>query len=193
MIPPSDELRELWQSDIRGGGANDRELLRQLEQRARDFDRVIRRRDFREIAAGVLVAAIFLWLAVRAETMLDRFADVWLAACGLWIIVFLRRYSQLARKPALEQTLAAYSQSLLERYDRQIHLLKNAKYWYILPFWTGLLLSAVAFWLRGGDRLPFVVLVIFVTAVNVAVWWLNEIAGVRHLLRRREEVAALIR
>ena len=191
MIPPSDELRHLWTSDSGGGGRLTPELLRQLERTARGFDRTIRFRDLRETAAGALVAAIFLWLAIHDRTALERAAHVWLAACGVWIVYYLRRYSKISRKPDPEQTLLTYQQELLDRYDRQIRLLKGAKYWYILPFWTGLLFSAVALLERTGNLAGFGLMVAWVTLVNATLWWLNEAIGVRYLQDKRRELTAL--
>lgn len=192
MIPPSDELRELWQSDSGTGGIHPSELLRQLEQRTRSFDRTIRFRDLREAAAGLFITVLYLWFAVHAGSTLNRVADVWLSACGVWIVFFLRRYSKISRKPAPEQPLNVYRQELLHRYDRQIRLLKGAKYWYVLPLWLGLLLGAVAYLVDGGDQTGFLLMVVLVTALNAGVWWLNEGPGVRYLQRKRHELASLI-
>ena len=191
MTPPSDDLRRLWNSDSGGGRCDTPELLRQLERTTRGFDRTVRYRDLREIAAGVLVAAIFLWLAVHDRTPLERAAHGWLAACGVWIGYYLRRYSKISRKPAPEQTLLSYQQELLERYDRQIRLLKSARYWYILPFWAGLLFSAAASLERNGNLAGFGLMVGWVTLVNAAVWWLNDGVGVRYLQDKRRKLAAL--
>jgi hypothetical protein len=190
-MTPTDELRQLWQSDITEA-IDQRELLRELERRSRNFDRTIRWRDFRETAAGLLITVVYLWFAVRAGSTFERVADLWLAACGVWIAVFLYRYSKLSRKPAPEHTLAVYRQELVERYDRQIRLSKSVKYWYILPLWVGLLLNAAAYRVGGGDNIRFLAIVIFVTAVSAGVWWLNEGPGVRYLQRKRQELAALI-
>ena len=115
-MTPSDELRQLWQSDI-SEAMNQRELLRELERRSRNFDRTNRRRDLQEIAAMLVVIVVYFWFAVRAGNTFERVADVWLAACAVWFIFYLRRYAKLSRKPVPEQTLGAYRQALVERYD----------------------------------------------------------------------------
>jgi hypothetical protein len=187
----SDELRQLWQSDI-NEAIDQRELLRELERRRRNFDRANRRRDLQEFVAMLVVIVVYLWFAAHAVTTFERVADVWLAACGVWIIFYVRRYAKLARKPVPEQTLGAYREALVERYNRQIRLSKSMKYWYILPFWMGLLLFALADRVHGGKNIKFVLVVIFVTAVNGFVWWLNEGPGIRCLERKRQELATLI-
>src|ERR1035438_833092 len=106
-MTPTDELRHLWQSDI-NEAIDQRELLRELGRRMRNFDRTIRWRDIRETVAGLIVTVVYLWFAVRAGTTFERVADLWLAAWGVWIAVFLRRYFKLSRRPAPEKTLAVY-------------------------------------------------------------------------------------
>jgi hypothetical protein len=190
-MTPTDELRQLWQSDI-NEAINQRDLLRELERRTRNFDRTIRLRDLRETVAGLIVTVVYLWFAIHAGTVLERIADLWLAAWGVWTAIFLRRYFKLSRKPAPEQRLAVYRQALMERYDGQIRLSKSVKYWYILPMWLGLLLFAFSDWVGGGGNVKFIKVMCFVTAGNAFVWWLNEGPGIRYLQRKRRELAVLM-
>ncbi len=189
MKPLSDDLRELWQSDPGVGGPNEQELLLQLKERRRVFDRVIRGRDLRESVGGLLVTVIFAGFALRGGSAMILAADLWLAGCGLWVVFYLRRYSGLSRTPAPDQSLASYRAELLDRYDRQIRLLKTAKYWYVLPFWLGMMLLEFS---RSTHDISFFAGVTFMTGILAVVWWLNEGPGVRHLRRKREELAALV-
>jgi hypothetical protein len=192
MNPPSDELRQLWQSGPGNGGINQSELLRQLEQKTRKFDRMIRFRDLRESVAGLVITVVYGWFALHAGSMLERVADLWLAACGVWIAVFLWRFSRLARKPAPDQSLAVYRHELVERYNKQIQLSKSVKYWYILPFWAGVMLSEAAHLMNGLSKTRVLIVVVFVTLCSAFVWWLNEGPGVRYLERKRSELEDLI-
>ena len=187
----SDELRQLWQSDI-SEAMNQHELLRELERRMRNFDRTIRWRNLRETVAGLIVTVAYVWFAVGAGTLLERMADLWLAAWGIWIAVFLRRYAKLSRKPAPEQTLAVYRQALVERYDGQIRLALSVKYWYILPMWLGMLLLSLAVWNQPRGHVRCTLVAVVATAVSAFVWWLNEGPGIRYLQRKRRELAVLM-
>jgi hypothetical protein len=190
-MTPTDELRELWQSDI-SAAMNQRDLLRELERRSRNFDGRNRRRDVRDIVAMLVVIVVYFWFAVGAENILERVADLWLVVCGIWFIVYLRRYAKISRKPVPEQSLGAYRQALLERYNSQIRLAKSVKYWFILPMWLGQMLYNVAYRVNGGNNIKFGMVSIFVTAVNAFVWWLNEGPAVRYLERKRRELAVLV-
>ena len=190
-MTPSDELRQLWQSDI-SQAINQRELLRELERRMRNFDRAIRWRDLRETLGGLIVTGFYLWMAVSAKTLFERSADLAVAAWGIWVAVVLRRFFKLNRKPAPEQTLSAYRHSLVERYDGQIRLAKSVKYWFLLPMWLALLLFDIAYRVDGGNNMKFTLVLIVVSAASVFVWWLNEGPGIRCLERKRRELAALM-
>jgi hypothetical protein len=190
-MTPSDELRELWQSDI-NQAMDQRDLLREVERRIRNFDHASRRRDLVDIGAMLVVIVVYLWLAVGEKTTFERVADLGLAACALWVIFYVRRYAKLSRKPAPEQALGAYRRALLERYDRQIRLWKSAKYWFILPMWLAVLLYDVAYRVSGGKNIKFAMVLIVVTVGYAFAWWLYEGRGVSRLERKRRELAALV-
>jgi hypothetical protein len=191
MMPPSDELFEVWKSNSGEGKIDQREIVRQLEKRAKGFDRTVRLRDLRETIAGFAVTAIFLWLATLDRSLVQRAVHLWLAGCGLWIVVFLRRYSKAQAKPSPDLSLDAYREALLERYDQQIGLLKNVKLWYLLPFWLGLLAGAADRVIQGDHALSALVSASLVTAFFGLIWWLNEVVGVRSIRQKRDELLAL--
>jgi hypothetical protein len=190
-MTPSDELRQLWQSDI-NEAMNQRDLLHELERRRRNFDRVNRRRGLVDVVAMLVVLVVYLWLAVGERTTFERVADLCLAACAIWVIFYVRRYARLSRKPAPEQTLGAYRQALVERYDGQIRFAKSAKYWFILPMWLAMLLYDVAYRVNGGKNIKFAMVLMVVTVGYALAWWLYEGRGVRCLERKRRELAALV-
>ncbi len=190
-MTPSDELRQLWQSDI-NQAMNQSNLLREVERRIRNFDRASRLRDLVDIGAMLVVIVVYLWLAVGEKTTFERVADLCLAACALWVIFYVRRYAKFSGKPEPAQTLGAYRRALVERYDRQIRLWKSAKYWFILPMWLAVLLYDVAYRVSGGKNLKFAMVLVVVTVGYAFAWWLYEGRGVRRLERKRRELAVLM-
>jgi hypothetical protein len=191
MTPSNDELGQIWNSPSGGARCDTAALVGHLERKTRGFDRTIRYRDLRESAGGLVVTVIFLWFAFHDRSALELVAHLWLAGCGVWVMGYLWRYSKATRQPAPEQALVAYQQQLVERYDRQIRLLKSAKYWYILPFWAGLLFDAYAAVARTGRWSAFGLEVGIVTLINAGLWWLNEGPGVRYLRKERQNLLAL--
>ena len=195
MIPPNNELRvwqDVWQSDSGGGRSSPADLLCKLERRASEFRRRIWRRNLRESIAGLVVFLFFGFLATRQPNLLARAALAWLAVSGLWVAFYVHRYSKTARAPAPDQTLACFRRSLLAAYDEQIRLLRAAKYWYILPFWLGLLLIALASWKAGMGPVRVGLFLLWITAVNAVVWWMNEVPGVRSIRGKRDELLTLV-
>jgi hypothetical protein len=171
---------------------NQRDLLHELERRRRNFDRASRRRGLVDLVSMLVVIVAYLWLAVGERTTFERVADLCVAACAVWFIFYVRRYARLSRKPAPEQTLGAYRQALVERYDRQIQLWKSAKYWFILPMWLAMLLYDIAYRVSGGKNVKFAMVLLVVTVGYAFAWWLYEGRGVRRLERKRRELAALV-
>ncbi len=186
-----DELRQVWQADI-SAAMNQRDLLQELQRRSRNFDRMNRRRDILNVAAMLAVIMVYSWFAVHAGNNLERVADVWLVACSGWFIVYLRRYARSSRKPVPEQTLGAYRQALVARYDSRIRLAKNVKYSFLLPMWLGVLLFDIAYRLNGGNNTKFALVMTVVTVGTAFAWWLDEGPGVRYFERKRRELAVLV-
>jgi hypothetical protein len=187
---PTDELRDLWQSDI-AEAMNQRDVLRDVERRIRNFDRASRQRNLVDIVAMLVVIVVYLWMAVGEKTMLQQVADVILAACAIWVIFYVRRYIKLSRKPKPEQSLGAYRQGLLQRYDLQIRHWKRAKYWFILPMWFAVLLFDIAYRVSDGKNLKFSMVLIVATVGYAFSWWLYE-RGAGDLERKRKQLAILI-
>jgi hypothetical protein len=190
-MTPTDELRQLWQSDI-SAAINQRDLLQELQRRSRNFDRMNRRRDILNIVAMLVVIVVYSRFAMGATNTLERVADVWLVACSVWFIFYLRRVATTSRKPVPEQTLGAYRQALTGRYDAQIRLAKSVKYWFLLPMWLGVLLYDIAYRMNGGNNTKFALVMMVVTVGSVFAWWLDEGPGVRYLERKRRELAVLV-
>jgi hypothetical protein len=187
----SDELRQLWQSDI-SAAINQHDLLQELQRRSRNFDRMSRRRDILNVMAMLFVIGVYSWFAMGAGNTLERVADVWLVVCSGWFIIHLRRYAGISRKPVPEQTLGAYRQALVGRYDSRIQLTRSVKYWFLLPMWLGLLLYDIAYRVNGGNNTKFALVLIFVTGGSAFAWWVDEGPAVRYLERKRRELAVLV-
>lgn len=188
----NDDIRDLWSQPAAPHTFDVDRALRDIQQRAARFERTIAFRDWREIAAGLLVAAIFLWFAFRAHDPFVRLADLWIAASGVWIAFHLRRHSTVPRAPSRDRSAEAYRQALLDSFDRQIALLRSVKYWYLLPVWIGLIGLSLAQWRTHHSAMACVVSITVYTAIFGAVWWLNESPGVRYLQRKQAELGSLI-
>jgi hypothetical protein len=153
------------------------------------FDRMIRGRNWRECAAAALVAVIFGAAAYWAHSGLVRAGNLVVAASGLWIIFYTLRYGHEVPDPTPDQSLAGYQRALLRKYDHQIRLLRNVKFWYLLPPYAGLVLGSYGVIAEhraanGPGWSNFLGPAIY-TAVFAGVWWLNEVYAVGRIKRER--------
>lgn len=192
---PNDDLRELWCSQPVDATANKEELVKLVQEKTQRFDRQIFRRNLRECIAAVVVSIIFGVFAFRATDALGRTGFIIIAAAGLWIIFFILRYGRALAPPDPGLDLDGYRHALVEKYDRQIWLLKTVKFWYLLPLWIGLVLAdagALRYQSHHGGLgwYSFLAPVIY-TAGFALVWWLNEVKGVSQLRTARSRVLAL--
>jgi hypothetical protein len=158
-------------------------------ERANRFDRMIRLRNWRECGGAALVTAFFTFVAWRSPNALACAGNLVVAASGLWIVFYMLRYGREAPAPAADRSLADFQQALLRKYEHQIRLLKNVKYWYLLPPYVGLLLASagktMADSAEGQPGWPQLIAVAIYTGVFGGIWRLNEVYGVRKLRGER--------
>ena len=187
---PRDELSELWLSQPDPGG-DAAALLREVERRMRPFDRCIRRRDWREQAAGAFVTSLFGWFAFHAHDSWTLAADLWMCAYGLWVIFYLRMNSRALRDAPHDCSLAEYRAIVLDRYEQQIRILQQAKYWYVTPFWIGMMLVTWGAYRRTGSLAVLLADGLAFTFTSAVLWWANEGPGVRMVRRKLRDILAL--
>jgi hypothetical protein len=184
-----DELNQLWCGQTTGPPTKGEDMLTIAMERAERFDRTIKARNLRECLAAALVTVFFALVAWKSPNALARAGNLVVAASGLWIVFFMLRYGRNAPSPAADRSLADFQQALLRKYDHQIRLLKNVKYWYLLPPYVGLLLASAGILMantaKGQPGWPQSIAVAIYTGVFGFIWWLNEGPAVGKLRRER--------
>lgn len=191
---PDDELRDLWCSQPSTAPTSKEELVELVAKKTRQLERMIQVRNISECASAFVVAALYAVMALHSSEPIERAGNFLVAVSGLWIIYFLLRFGH-SRAPADPgQPLSAYRSAVVDRYDRQISLLKSVKYWYLLPPWTGLMIGTIGFVLNEARRgrlgwYDFLAPASY-TAVFALIWWLNEALAVPRLRADRDRVLA---
>lgn len=154
-------------------------LIGVFEKRLKHFDRKVKRRNVTEIAAGLLVLVVFGAGAVMVPDWRMRTACLINCAAIIWVMGFILWKGTGPEEPAPDATLESYRESLRRRYDYQIQLLRNVKFWYLLPLYIGIVSVNLA--RNPGDFRHLSV----ATALFLVIWWLNEGYGVRKLKKAK--------
>ena len=195
----SGRLTDLWRSESASGSTSPQqkekegeEMLNTVIERTRSFDRRIAVRNAIECGAAFLVAGIFTWFAWKAPSPLEMTGDAMVAASGVWIAYYVLRFGSGPKALDPGVRLNAYSQLLRDSYEQQIRLLRNVKYWYLLPPYAGIVVGKLGVWLRlhgeGKDGWGAMASVGMVTFVFGLVWIWNEVYGVRCLEKLKREL-----
>ena len=195
-----DPLCDLWRSQSPSASSFSKEkegeeMLTMVIERTRSFDRRIAVRNTIECVAAFLVAGVFAWFAWKAPSGLEKIGAAIVAASGLWIAYYILRVGSGPRPLDPGVSLNAYNQLLRASYEQQIRLLRNVKYWYLLPPYAGLAVANLGLWLRlhgeGKGAWGTLANMGVVTFVFGLVWILNEVYGVRYLERLKRELASI--
>jgi len=162
------ELQQVWQEFACSQPSDPAEIARTIAHTVRQFDRKIFWRNFREYAAGGVVAIVF---AGSAAFGYERIVPVPLI--GLAAISFVMGYLWWKHHDLqpLDPTADArvYKAALLARYDRQIRLLRGVRYWYFLPLYVWILAATVVNALHRPPHLSPLAHAIMVAVSLVAV------------------------
>jgi hypothetical protein len=143
-----DELRELWQSQK----ANESKMsLEEIREKARIFEKMIRRRNLIEYAGGVIVSVSFAKQIFQPTppNFMTRIGAGLTVLATIYVVSMLHRRGSVKNVPdAMARTsfIEFYRRSL----ERQRDLLRDAWRWYLLPFVPGLVAMFVSFGMRDG-------------------------------------------
>jgi len=157
-------------------------------ERTRKFDRQIASRNTRELCGALVVMVLFAVMAWRAQGLVERIGWIITSASGVWVAFYMLRHGAGPGRPDRDASVAAYTAVLAENYDRQIRLLRNVKYWYLLPMYCGIAVATFGQWLRTHLTAPALLGMGIVTAGFVGVWIMNERYGVRKLEQLKAEL-----
>jgi hypothetical protein len=189
-----DELEQLWKTQPVDPAVKGEEMRKIILKKTERFDRTIRRRNIRETVAAAMVAIFFTYIAWGQPNGIDRVGSLILVASSLWIVYYMWRRGAEPPDPNPDQTLEGYQRALVRKYDHQIRLLRNVKFWYLAPMYVGLLTVSAGLLkerVEKGSPIGLAVLYpIFYTLLFAGIWWMNEVYAVRKLERMRARVTS---
>lgn len=182
-----EDLKHLWQSQDVPKTEID---MQALSLKATSFQKTISRRNVREYVAALLVAPVFIWVAVASPApLLTRVGSILLVA-GLAVAVAhlrLRGHAAIEAPPVHGPTeqLVAWHRAELKR-QRQVLL--RVPRWYVGPVVPGLMLFFAGFAVARPERWLTNLGVCAVAGVVIgAALWANRV-GARKLERQIAEL-----
>lgn len=184
---PSDDIRSLWQSMPVDPVSISMDEMR---VRAQKFEQKIRRRNYIEYAASVLVVAIFGWYATfpLPATPLWPIANLVIIG-GILLVVWNLHRKARASAPPSDASAATLIDFQRAEFTRQRDALKTVWRWYVLPVVPGLILwfIAVAVGIPAKDPVRAAIVLsgtaLVVLVVFAAIILLN-LLGAAHLQRQ---------
>lgn len=175
------------------------ELFARVKKESREFDAMIAKRDRAELGTGAVLIAVF----TGSGLVYGRSAGVaWpfyaAAVCMLWVFAFFVVEKRLARRhrPSNTEPLRGALDAAISHVRRQLWMLRNVMWWYLLPAQTGwflfflgiLLTPAFPRWFALA-ALPLVLW--YLWRMSVSVYALNKEAISKDLEPRYEELTRL--
>lgn len=185
-----DDYRKEWvdtPSDV--DGMDEEGLLGRVKEQAQAFERRIRRRDLREIGAGVFVVLAFGYETVTAETWLARTGAAVVMCAALYIIWKLRRARPEDDAQAAGRAVSERLRQQLRAVDRQIRLHETALRWYLAPLILGSLMFVAGL---GAAWWATLITVAVIALISVRVRRANRSFVQEYLKPRRRRLAEVV-
>ncbi|MCR9270754.1 MAG: hypothetical protein ACX94B_06095 [Henriciella sp.] len=173
-----DPLRELWAADQ---GEKFTMSIAELTARSDRFRAQIKRRNWTEYLAALLVIGIFGWLAYIVPVWSVKIGAGLIIIAAIYISWQLNRVASLSAddEPA-DDLISTHRRQLV----RQRDALRSVWRWYLLPFVPGIVVFSVGSTLEAGANAPLwavlatsAVSLGFVGLVFAAVWAVNARAA----------------
>jgi hypothetical protein len=178
-----DDLKTKWQSQ--SGITQDRfeKIGSKVSGSSGLLQRKIFHRDMAETAAAVLVICFFLPGVLYSTNAIERTA-FGIAILGALIIPFVLWWGR-RRKPIVlsASNFRDFVQIEISFLERQIFLLRNVAWWYILPCYIcmEMLFVSALHSNRHATIWGTALFVTFTTAFMVYVWWINQVGRKKYL------------
>ena len=114
-------------------GTDVQTVLKQVQERQREFNRSVFWRDVREIAASLVVAAVFALIGVAPPFGGWPFYAAAALMLGVGLLMMVDRVRQRHLAQAFGESAKDYIERSLMQVNHQIRLLENVFWWYVLP------------------------------------------------------------
>lgn len=184
---PPDDIRSLWQSMPVAPVAIS---IEEMRVKAKRFEKKIRRRNYIEYAAALLVVVIFGWYATFPvpATPLWPIANMMIIA-GILLVVWNLHRKARAATPPLDASATTLIDFQRAEFVHQRDALKTVWRWYILPVVPGLIVWFIAVGVGIPVKDPvWVAIALGVTALVVMLVFggiiLLNLLGAAHLQRQ---------
>jgi len=191
-----DELQRIWQRDNNGRNEqNHAMMIELLREKQRSFQDFVHRDDY----AGYMIVLIFAPLTAFAAWkayplfLMQLGYLIWTAlfVTGAVVAWIAARKSRILL--GIDSSIVEYHRELQQLYERRIRFLRSIKYWFSIPFIIGmyLVLSPIAGRILEKPWNLFLVVGLMLL-FWFAVWYQNDVSGVKRLEARKSEIDRLL-
>jgi hypothetical protein len=187
------ELKNLWQQQKLepAPALPDVAQISRMREKTATFQRQLKARDFRELAACVVIVVVFAIYFFTTPHLVSRIGDLIVIAGAVfigWKLIHTRRSVQ---QPLADAPVKEWLHSELAQVQRQAELLRTIAWWYLLPLYVGVNVST---W--GIPTVSLAARISFSVGTGLlylGIYWLNQWARRRQFLPLEQELEALLR
>ena len=138
-----DELIQIWQSSPNHERIKfeKSKLMLEVQNRLDTFNKGIKRRDWLEIGAGIVMIPVFAFQVYNQPSLLAKIGAFWIVIYILFVIYKLRKAKKF--EPMPRGSYLEYLEKNKNYLEAQKQLLDSVLVWYILPGLTGFAIAMI--------------------------------------------------
>ena len=187
-----DRLKQLWLSsgnEQRRVEINTDLLIGSLTPKIKSMEKRIRRRDSREILVCICMIPLFGWWLITIPQLFAKIGSAIIIAACLLVIFRLIRARRVNIKEDAASEIRHNLAISLQLIRQQIKLLDTLLWWYLLPFFTGIIFFYSSL---TNSILSKAIYSVIVVTVYGYIYYLNKKAIKIHLKPMEEHLARIL-
>jgi Flp pilus assembly protein TadB len=173
-------LKQLWLDANKAERVeiNPERFLETINQKLLNMDRRIKTRDRLEIFVALFMIALFGWWVIAAPQLFTKIGSGIIVGACLLVIYKLVSAKRVKIDPTISSATNYHLQVSLQRVRNQIRLLDTVFWWYLLPFFVGIMCLFYSYSITFTSKAFYTVTV---AALYGYIYYLNKRTVRRHL------------
>jgi hypothetical protein len=186
-----DTLKKLWmkagnEQEVR---INPEKLIESVKKKLLKMEKLIKRRDRLEIIFALTMFALFTWWLIVVPILAVKIGSAIILLACLLVIFRLVRASRVHLKERSTSDIKNELMISLVLVRNQINLLSTVLWWYLLPFFVGIV---CIFYAYLHSVLSFSIYTLIVALVYAYIWYGNKKSVKNHLQPLEKNLTRII-
>jgi hypothetical protein len=173
MKMDEDSLKRLWRNtgSMQKIEINSEKLIESVSNKLSNMERMIKRRNRLEIFLAIVMLVLFVWWAIVVPILAVKIGSSIIGAACLLVVFRLTRARKVNLKQENVSDIKFELMVSLQLVKQEFNLLNTVLWWYLLPFFVGIVFIFYAYL---HSLLSFSIYTLIVVLIYGFIWYKNK-------------------